>query len=76
MVPIRSSRKKDATTLHSTRREGINLISTNFIYTNRIKSILYNTPIAIRIATKGSRSILAAYVILLVQLKGVLSFNA
>jgi hypothetical protein len=76
MVTIGRIGKKNATILINTGTEETNLISTNFIYTTRIKSTLYDRPIAIRIATKGSRSTSAAYVTLLVQLGDASLFNA
>jgi predicted aspartyl protease len=76
MVTIGRIGKKDATILIDTGTEGTNLISTNFMYTNGINSTPYDTPIAIRMATKGSRSTSAAYVTLPVQLGDAPSFNA
>lgn len=66
MITIERIGRKNATILLDTGTEKMNLKSTNFIRTNQIKSTLYDTSMAIRIVTKDTRSISAAYIILLV----------
>jgi hypothetical protein len=69
MLTIGNIRRKNTAILLETRIEGNNLISTNYIYTNRIKSRLYNISITIRMEIKSLRSILAIYVTLPVELE-------
>jgi hypothetical protein len=75
MLTIERIGRKDVIILLDTRIEGINYISTNFIYTNWMKPILYDTPIVFRLLTKNYRSIVAACIILPIQLKEAPSIN-
>jgi hypothetical protein len=75
MVSIDRIENTKAMMVVDTGTERTNLISTNFIYTKRIKTTLYDIPIRIRIVIKDSRSLLAVYATLPVQLGDALSIN-